>query len=87
MFAFLLICLTLLVFCQCTAKERAKKFGGTITVTLPPGTKLMSATWKESNLWYQYRPMRIGEVPETSTFQEDSNYGINEGKVIFVESK
>jgi hypothetical protein len=69
----------------CTQQERAKSFGGTAEVVLPQGTKLVGATWKETQLWYLTRPRREGEVAETLTFEESSNFGILEGKVIFKE--
>ncbi len=64
----------------------AKSFGGTTTVTLEPNTKLVNATWKDSNLWYLVRPMRKGETSETFMLLEQSNLGVLQGKVIFVES-
>jgi len=70
---------------SCTENERAKAFGGTMTIDLPPKTKLVNATWKDTQLWYLYRPARPGETPETTTFQEDSSFGVLEGKVIFTE--
>lgn len=64
----------------------AKTWGGTITVTLPVNTKLVNATWKGSNLWYLTRPSRKGETAETSTLHEQSNLGMIQGQVIFVET-
>lgn len=71
----------------CTQNERAKSFGGSVSVPLPAGQKLITATWKDHELWYLTRPMRAGEFPETHTMIEDSSWGIIEGKVIFSESK
>lgn len=68
-------------------KSVAKKMGGTISIDVPKGQKVIEATWKDSDVWYLTRPMRKDEKPETFTFQEDSNFGIIEGKVIFKESK
>jgi hypothetical protein len=68
-------------------KSIAKNMGGTITIDVPKGQKIIEATWKGSNLWYLTRPMREDEEPEAFTLQEDSNFGIMEGKVIFKESK
>ena len=65
----------------------AKTFGGTITVMLKPNTKLVQATWKESNLWYLTRPMREGETAETSSLHEQSTMGMLEGQVFFIESE
>ena len=43
-----------LVFCfiSCTENVRTRKFGGTQTIKLPKGKKVMMATWKNSNLFY-----------------------------------
>lgn len=73
----------------CTANERAKSFGGKLTINLPCNQKLFDLTWKETNLWYAYRPMRDWEsaTAETYTFKEDSSWGMMEGEVTFVESK
>ena len=68
-------------------KSVAKSMGGTISIDVPEGQKLIEATWKDSDVWYLTRPMREDEKPETFTLQEDSNFGIMEGKVIFKESK
>lgn len=69
----------------CTANERAKTFGGIITVELAAGEQLVQATWKNSDLWY-LTTVRAPEVaPRTYTFREQSSYGIWEGTVIFVE--
>lgn len=65
----------------------AKSYGGTTSVDLPTGQKLTEVTWKDNSLWYLTRPMREEEEAETWTFQEKSNSGIMEGKVILKESK
>ena len=59
-----------------------------MTVKLETGKKLVNATWKDGdNLWYLVRVMRTNEVPETTEFVEKSSYGLNEGKVVFEESR
>ena len=70
---------------SCTDNERAKNYGGTMTVKVPKGNKLESATWKGDELWYLYRPFREGEQPETHYLDEDSVYGIFTGRVQFEE--
>lgn len=70
---------------SCTENSRAKSYGGTATVDLPEKTKFVTATWKDDQLWYAYRPARPGEVPETTTLKEQSKFGLIEGKVLFVE--
>jgi len=69
----------------CNAGSR--HFGGTINIDLPKNQKLITATWKEDSLWYLTKPMNNNEISETYVFQEDSNFGVLEGKVIFKESK
>jgi hypothetical protein len=65
----------------------ARQFGGTTTVNLPAGRKLVNATWKESNIWYLHRPMRAGEQPEDTTFSESSETGMLQGSVTFKETR
>lgn len=72
---------------SCTKNQRAKQFGGTAEITLPKGQKLVTATWKDANLWYMTRPMKEDEVAETYTFQEESSYGMVEGTYIIKEVK
>lgn len=84
--------LTLLAFSaiallsSCTENSRAKAWGGTASVDLPANTKLTGATWKDDELWYLTRPMRAGEAAETSTLNEQSSFGLIQGKVVFKES-
>ena len=71
----------------CTQNERAKSFGGTATIDLPKGQKLVTVTWKEKEIWYLTRPMSATDSAESYTFQEESSYGVMEGTVILKESK
>jgi len=74
--------LVALLLAGCTENERARSFGGSADVRLPPGQKLVTATWKENAaLWLLTRPARPGEEPEVLTFQESSSYGLVEGTV------
>ena len=66
---------------------RARRLGGTMTVELEPGEKLVSATWKDESLFYLTEPMEVGYTPKTKTFKEKSNYGIQETTVKFIESR
>lgn len=71
----------------CTQNRRARVFGGTTTETLPPNSKLITATWKQDDLWLLVRPMHSNEVAEVYEFKESSSYGILEGKVVIIEKK
>ena len=70
----------------CTQNSIARNFGGSTSLTLPAGQKLIMITWKEGDsLWYLYRPMRADEKAETYTFQESSSFGLMEGTVTISE--
>lgn len=71
----------------CTDNIRARVMGGSMTVTLPQGQKLVNATWKESNLWYLTKTMNTNDVAEIYTFTEKSALGMVEGTIIFHEVK
>lgn len=47
-----------IVLSSCTENTRTKSWG-TTTVDLAPNTKIVSATWTGSDLWYLTRPTRI----------------------------
>lgn len=76
----------MLMLSACTANSRAKHWGGTETINLPACQKLVNATWKDAQLWYLTRPMREGETLETLSLHEQSNLGLVQGTVVFVES-
>ena len=73
--------------CQYTTKV----WGGTTTVDLPVGKKLVPYTvqWesKNSNLWYLVEDAEPEYNPKTYEFKETSNMGMAEGKIVFVEHK
>jgi len=81
---YLLIALALLAV-GCTQNQRARSFGGTAKITLPCNVKLVTATWKQDQLWYLTRPMETGEKAGTYQFHEESSYGLIQGDVIFTE--
>lgn len=74
---------------SCTDNTMARRYGGTATINLPKGQELIEVTWKgdANSLWYLTKPMDKNYTPTTKTFQEDSRFGLLEGKVIFVESR
>jgi hypothetical protein len=85
--AILLVLVAALCGMTCTDQERAKHHGGTATVKLPCGQKILGATWKDDDLWYLTRPFRPGEPAEKVTFWQRKNLkGITgNGKVVLVE--
>ena len=83
-----LILLLVSVMCLTSGcNTAARKWGGSITVSLEPNQKLELVTWKDDSLWYLTRPMRENETPETYTYQQDTTWGVFEGTVTIIESK
>ena len=82
---FILVLVAVVAFSSCTENLRARNYGGTTTIELDPGQKLIEVTWKETSIWYLTEPMEPGYEPKTKVFQEDSRFGVMEGKVIFHE--
>ena len=77
------------IFCLTSCDQYvSKKLGGTTTINLEKGEKLVEATWKEGgNLWYLVEPMDSNYTPKVKVFKESSMYGVLEGKVVFIESR
>lgn len=83
----LLFAVLVLVVSACTDNQRARQWGGTETINLPKGEKLVTVTWKGVDLWYLTEQMDSSYRPEVKYFREDSNMGAFEGTVKFVESR
>ena len=83
----LLLATIIVALCSCTANQKARHFGGDLTVYLPFNEKLVNATWKETNLYYLTEPMDSNYVPKTKKFIEDSNWGLLETTVTFIERR
>ena len=89
--AVFIILLIILGATSCTDNQRAKSFGGTSTINLPAGEKLVTVTWKgEADIWYLTRPMKSTDSAETYYFHQDKGAVLNitgNGEVILKESK
>ncbi len=83
----LLTAAIILTLSGCTQNERVKKFGGTMKIQVPKGQRVRNITWKGDDLWYSTTPMDSSYVPRIHTFQENSSFGILEGKIILIESR
>ena len=66
-----------------TENQNARHYGGTETINLGEGQRVVNVTWKEGNIWILTR--QDTTIPTTYTFQEKSNWGMMEGKVILIE--
>ena len=66
-----------------------KRIGGTTTIELPKGKKLVPYTvqWEPngSHIWYLTEDAEPGYTPKVYNFHESSNLGILEGTIIFQE--
>jgi len=69
----------------CTENERAKNFGGTMTVALDCGQMLYDVSLDGYAFWYATRPFPEGYEPTTYTFKEESSFDLMQGKVIIRE--
>lgn len=72
---------------SCTENYRARKFGGTTTINVERGKKVMMATWKEDDLFYMTEDMEEDYIPHNKELIESSSWGVIESKVIFKESR
>lgn len=79
---FVLAWLLFLAGCENLA---TRQFGCSKKVELPAGRKLEDAHWKTFDFWYRHRTMRPDEKPETHVYEEDSLFGIFQGKVTIIE--
>ena len=84
-----IIILCIMLFCffaiSCTEQQRAKQYGGSTKITIPPGKKLIIATWKGDNLWFLYRDRKDNEQPEIYEFRESSSWGVFQGVIKVIE--
>ena len=83
---FMIICPTLSL-CSCE-QQITRQYGGTTTINLEKGEKLIEVTWKGGgDLWYLVEDMDSDYIPKVKVFKESSTYGVLEGKVVFIENK
>lgn len=76
----LLVLLVLTTLCSsCTDNQRARQWGGTEEIILPKNHVLITATWKNDEMWI----LTKDTVTDINYFKEKSNWGVLEGTVIF----
>lgn len=83
----LLIFLIIPTITSCTQNSCSRKYGRTTVIDLPENKKLVTATWKDDDLWLLTSEMDSSYIPKTHKFQEKSSYGILEGTIIIKESR
>jgi hypothetical protein len=77
----------IVMFGSCTENNRVKNWGGEGTINLPKGQKLVTVTWKETQIWYLTRAMDSNDVAQTYSFNEESSWGVFEGTYNIIETK
>lgn len=85
-FIMILIVAFAVITTGCTDNQRAKSWGGKMTITLEPQQKLVNVTWKNEDMWILTRQMKPDERPETYKFVEKSTFGIMQGEVTIQET-
>jgi len=74
----------IMMLVSCTENTRARVWGGTETIELDSGVRLVNVTWKEgSSLWILTK--KDTTKPSTYYFKEKSSFGVMEGQVIIIE--
>lgn len=73
-----MVAITLIAFISCTDNQRARKFGGTETVSISPNEKFINIAWRGDDLWLVLQDTISGEIYA----REKSSYGIVQGKII-----
>lgn len=74
-------------FTSCTQNEIARNYGGSETIKLPVGEKLVNITWKEEHLWVLTTDMKSDDSAHIYNFKEKSSWGVMEGNITIVETK
>lgn len=69
----------------CNDNLSARQFGGSKTIIVERGYKVVNATWKDNDVWYFVEPYGDGYEPKTKRLIQASQYGVCEGTVVFVE--
>jgi uncharacterized protein YcfL len=76
--------LGIVMLVSCTENTRARVWGGSQTIQLEKGVRLVNVTWKEgSDLWILTK--KDTTKASTYSFSEKSNLGVMEGQVIIIE--
>ena len=73
---------------SCTDNQRAKRWGGNMTINVEPGYEVMMATFKDdADMWYMVRKMSDDYVPTDKILIENSTWNVLEGRVTFHETR
>jgi len=77
----LIILMVVMSIVGCTDNKMARQYGGTETIELPTGQRVMGVTWKETDVWVLTR-VDTSIRPTRVVFQEKSSMGVFEGEII-----
>lgn len=79
-----LVLIATLASCQ---NIMARHYGGSETIDIPNGDKLVNVTWEGQDLWYLTRKMNPKDSAESYELHEQSNYGVLQGTITLIEHK
>lgn len=65
------------IITSCTENQRSRSFGGEETILLKPNHDLITATWKQNDLWI----LTKDTLTNICYFKEKSSWGILEGTI------
>lgn len=82
-----LLFVMMMIATACTEQSMTRQFGGKMNIKLPKGERLLTATWKDSNLFYLTEPMDSDYIPKNKKFVESSSFGVWESEITFIETK
>ena len=71
----------------CTSNQRTKMFGGTETIDVEQGKRVVMATWESDKVFYVIEDMPSDYTPQDKKLIEVSSFGIFESEVIFHEQR
>lgn len=83
----IIVLAALMMMTSCTEQQKVRSYGGKMEIKLPKGEKLMMVTWKRLDLFYLTEPMDSGYVPKKKVFRENSNFGVWESEITFIERR
>jgi hypothetical protein len=80
----MMILMVAILAASCTQNEMARKYGGTQTIQLDKGERVVTASWKEANLWILTK--QDTTKPSVYRYTEKSSFGVMEGTIIIQEN-
>ena len=81
-----LLAIVCILLCGCD-NYNTRNLGGSMTLELQKGQRLVEITWKDADMLILTEPMDSDYIPKTKTFYEKSQFSIMEGSITIIESR